>query len=356
MVYTNSMEERLASSFGNVHFPQRTSFIKKLRYVSFIITDGIIFCSLLIFLVWIFNIPIIEIFLFQELTLLPFSSVLFIIASIPLLFGAKRHLLNSSDDTEKEVYPIWHTWVPIFFAATTAIVGFINMTLLSNGALAFLQISFFEGVCFFLLGLALIPPFTRLPHRFHITQFLIFLVSGLNIFIILEHTYQLLSPNPMQHMITVPLASALFLACFSFGILIRWSNRGFLGNFTLNSTGSLFALRLFLINLIAAPVVGFAILASLQNTAFNIYQILSVVVVCFTFISCLLLWMNVKLLYSYELEHLLMRESLRTHNIDLTTEKEELRKNMLQLEQEKQQYLNKLDTQNTWRDMVDTLA
>lgn len=49
-----------------------------------------------------------------------------------------------------------------------------------------------------------------------------------------------------------------------------------------------------------------------------------------------------------------MRESLRAHNIDLTAEEEALRKRIARVEQEKQQYLDKLSSENILQDVVDT--
>jgi hypothetical protein len=351
------MQEIPTHSFANIHFPQRTNLIKKLRYVSFIINDIILIASVLVFLVWIFNLQGINVFLFRNLTIFPFSSVLFLFSGIVLLFGAKRHLMRTHEETEKEEYPWWNTWIPIFLAAITAALGLINLVQFNNiGVLSLFRVSPAEGLCFFLVGLGLIPPFTRILHRFHITQFIIFIVSGLNIFIILEYLFQLFSSSPMQHIVDIPPATTLAFAVFCFGILLRWSNRGFLGNFTLDSTASTFALRLFLINLLAIPLIALFVLTIMQKTSYNMYQVLSVVVVCFTVISCSILWINVKLLYTYELEHLLMRESLRIHNIDLTAEQEELRKRMVQLVEEKQQYLDKLSTQDSLRDLVDKLG
>lgn len=357
MVYTKSMQEMpTANLFENINFPRQISLIKTLRYVSFAVNDFILFLGFFIGFVWIFRIPGAYEKLFHKLHIYPFSSVLFLLSGAVLLFGAKRHLISSHKDAEKDESPWWNTWIPITLAAITAVFGFINLAQLSHaGLLSFFRISPFGGLCFFLTGLALIPPYTRILHRFHITQLFMFIISGLGIFVIWENVYQMFSPLPMQHIISIPLPTAFTLTLFSFGILIRWSNRGFLGNFTLDSTSSIFAFRLFLIQLISAPLIAFFVLALLQHTSYNMYQILTVIVVLSLFISSTLLWFNVKLLYRYDLEHLLMRESLKSHNIDLTTEKEDLRKKMIQLEQEKQQYADKLNTQVVWQDMADTL-
>ncbi len=343
-------------SFENIHFPQRTILIKRLRIVSFFINDFVLALSFLVLAVWIVGPSAMRTFLFQNLHISPFIAILFICSGAPLLFGAKRHLIQAGKNTEKEEYPWWNTLFPIFFAGLTALLGIFNVAHFENvGVLSFVQVSPYEGVCFLLIGLALIPPFTRILHRFHVTQLLIFVVSSLNVFVVLEYIFQLFSPFAPGQIVFASIPVALTFIIFCFGIQLRWSNRGFFGNLTLDSIGSVFAFRLFAINLLAAPLFAFVVLMLFHNAHYNMYQILTLIVVGFTSISCTILWANARLLYKYELEHLLMRESLRAHNIDLTSDKEALSKRMSQIEQEKQQYIDKLNTQNTLRDVTDTL-
>lgn len=345
------------NSFADVHFPQRTALIKKLRFVSFLINDFILISSVFMLVIWSLRIPVLVDLFFTRFAALPFASVLFILTGLALLFGAKRHVMSVQDTQKDASLPWWNTWIPVLLATLTAIFGFINfLHLTHDGVLSLFRTSSFGGLCFFLSGLALIPPFTRILHRFHITQFLMFMISGLAIFIILENIYQLFSGHTIEHIFFVPLPTALTFALFGFGILLRWSNRGFFGNFTLDSVGSMFALRLFMVHLLSAPLITMGILFFTQYMHYNMYQVLAIIVVCLTSTSLFLVWINVKLLYRYDLEHLLMRESLKAHNIDLQAEKEDLRKNMARLEQEKQQYLDKLNTQNTLQTITGELG
>lgn len=344
-------------SFENINFPRQTGLIKKLRYVSFFINDIVLLVSIFVFIAWVAHLPVIAEYLFENLKIYPMVSILFILCGSSLLFGAKRHHINSHHDTEKDDSPWWQTWIPITLAVITAVIGFMNVFQVTNSEfLSFFHTSPFAGFCFSLIGLALIPPFTQISHRFHFTQFCIFFVSGLTVFSVLETIYQFFAPVHAQHIVFVPLPTALGFVMFCFGILIRWSNRGFFGNFTLDSTVSTFALRLFLINLIGVPLIAFVALSMIPTTSLNMYQILTIIVACSTFISSLLLWINVKLLYKYEFEHLLMKESLRVHNIDLATEQETLQKKLAQLEQDKQEYVEKLNTQDTLRTIVDSVG
>lgn len=340
--------------FTEIHFPRQISLIKRLRYFSFIINDITIFTSLFTLIVAVTNIPILRILIFHTLGVFPFTPVLFIFSSIVLFFGAKRHQIDTHYDAEVEKRPWWEFGIPLLFAAIVAVVGFIDLIGFTNtGIVSIFHASSYTGFCFFLLGFALIPPYTRLPHRFHITQLLIFVVSALNVFIVLESAYQLFSAHLLQQIVSVSLPVAFSFVFFSFGILFRWSNRGFIGNFTLDSTASVFAFRVFMINLISAPLIAFIVLFILQKTSYNVYQILSIVAIITTVTSSLLLWINVKLLYGHELEHLLMRESLRAHNVDLVKEEETLKERMGELQQEKQEYREKLDSQSAWQDVAE---
>ena len=340
--------------FTTIHFPRQISLIKKLRYVSFIINDIALVVSLFTLIVAVTNFPVLRRLIFHTLAVFPFTPVLFIFSSIVIFFGAKRHQIDTHYDSEVEKRPLWNFAIPLFFAVIVTAVGFINFTNITNtGIVSIFRSSQYTGFCFFLLGLALIPPYTRLPHRFHITQLFIFIVSALNMIVLLERVYQLFSSHPMQQIVPVSLPVAFSFVFFCFGLLLRWPNRGFIGNFTLDVTASVFAFRVLMINLISAPLIAFIVLFALQKTSYNLYQVLSIVVIISTVTSSLLLWINVKLLYGHELEHLLMRDSLRNHNVDLVKEEETLKKRMDELQQEKEEYQEKLDSQSAWQDVAE---
>ncbi len=344
-------------AFQDIHFPRQISIIKKFRYISFIINDITLVVAFLAILIWLTNFFDLKTMLFQKLGVYPFTPILFIFSGIPLLFGAKRHLINTHFDAEKEERPWWVFGVPLLFAVIIAGIGFLNFISLTNGGVfSLFHTSSYTGFCFFLIGLALIPPFTAIPHRFHATQLLIFFVSGINVFMVLESIYQMLSPLPVQHVLQFSLPVAFSFIFFCFGVLLRWMNRGFFGNFTLDSTASTFAFRMLMIHLFSAPVVALIVLFIMKNSSYNMYQILAIIVVFFTVTSSLLLWINIKLLYQHELEYLLMRESLRAHNVDLKKEEEALQKSMEQLELDNQQYVKKLNSQQAWQDAADRMG
>ena len=340
--------------FTSIHFPRQISLIKKLRYISFIINDLTLLVSLVTLLVWVINVSFLQTLIIHTLGVNPFTPVLFIFSGIVVLFGAKRHLIDTHYDAEVDKRLWWEFGIPLFFAVLVAVIGLIDFADVTHaGLLAVFHSSAYTGFCFFLLGLALIPPYTRILHRFHITQLLLLIVSAINVFVVLERMYQIFTPHPVQQIVPVSMPVALSFVIFCLGLLLRWPNRGFIGNFTLDATASVFAFRVFIINLISTPIIAFIVLFILRKTSYNEYQILSIVAVIATVASSMLLWYNVKLLYGHELEHILMRESLRAHNVDLTKEEEELQKRMDQLEQEKKEYKDKLDSQSAWQEVSD---
>jgi hypothetical protein len=348
-------DDSVTKTFETIQFPRRIVLIDRLRQISFIVNDITIAVSFLTLFIWVTNLFGIRYFIFQLQALHPFTPVLFIFSGIPLLFGAKTHLANNNATIEK--LPRWVYTIPIFFAVITGIFGLLNFLHLTFfGLITVFHIAPFTGFCFFLIGLALIPPFTQIHHRFHITQFLIFIISGLNVYVILENMYQIFSPSPVQHVFNVSLLTAYCFVFFCSGLLLRWSNRGFMGNFTLDSTASIFALRIFILNLFSAPIIALIVLFLMQHLHYNMFIILTIVVICFAFISSLTLWMNVKILYGHELEHLLMRESLRSHNIDLTKEQKDLQNKIGFLEEEKNDYLDKLKNESRWMDAAEKLG
>lgn len=340
-------------SLASIHLPQRKTVTKRLQELSFILNDIVLAAAFLFLVLWIihahvFNFPVLVFF-----RVYPLASVLFIFSGLSLLFSAKKHVFNPQTNTKIVENP-WSTWIPILLGTLTAALGLLNVTHLNNGTiLQGLYLSQYGGFCFFLIGLALIPPHTTIPHRFHITQALVFTVLFINSFTILETFYQLLSAQPIQHIIFVPLGTAILFAFFCIGVICRWSNRGFFGNFTLDTMDSTLALRLLVINLFTAPLIGFGILFLTQNSGYNIYQIATLIITCITIVSIFLGWINIKFLYKYDLEHFLMRESLRVHNIDLKMEKASEEAKSAQLAEEKQKVVDKLSYQSKFRDVAE---
>ena len=154
-------------SVNNLEFPRQIQLIKRLRFLSFLINDVVLVGSIGAILYLLIQSLGITLPLLSNIKYQPITPVLFVFTSITLLFGAKRHQLNSERNTEKESRPWYIIWIPIMLAEITALVGFLNMlSLMRDGLPSFLYLSPFSGFCFFLIGLSLIPPFTGIRHRF----------------------------------------------------------------------------------------------------------------------------------------------------------------------------------------------
>lgn len=337
----------------DIHLPQRKALTSRLQQLSFIINDIILAISLLALLGWCSSLFFKRTTIIETLHVYPFAFVQFLLVGSSLLFSAKRHFFNPKDNTLVK-QPGWTIIAPILFAAMAAVFGFIDFSHL-NQVFPAVSTTAFSGFCFFIIGLALIPPHTRLPHRFHITQFLVFGVLVVNLFTVLENVFQVLSSQPFQHIMIVPLPTAFIFVLFCLGILWRWSNRGFFGNFTIASDDSVLALRSLLANFISTPTIAFIVLAITRNSSYNVYQIVTLVITGIALVTALIIWINIKVLYKHDLEHYLLKESLRVHNVDLTLEKKAQEVKMKELDQEKQRYLEKLNYQNTFQNVAERL-
>lgn len=82
----------------------------------------------------------------------------------------------------------------------------------------------------------------------------------------------------------------------------------------------------------------------------------AIIVVLFMVLSAFLAWLNLKLLYQHELEHFVMQEELRIHNINLQLSNEDLAAKMQELETTRKQYASKLTYQDNFRDLAETLG
>jgi hypothetical protein len=342
-------------SFKGIYLPKRKLLTDRLQIASFAINDTVLIISISFLFVWFINIFGGNIVLPDQFSISPLGRMLFIFSSISVFFSAKKHIYSPDQKHLKRL--TWILLIPIFFASITALFGFLSFTRLTSlFGMPFVQTTQYSGFCFFLIGLALIPPFTRISHRFHVTQALLFIVIALNAIVILESVYQTLSPFPMQQIFSVPLITAILLSLFCFGILCRWSNRGFVGNFTLDSVDSILALRLVLVIFVFVPLIGFLVLLLTQNTLYNVYEVVTLIVVFITITSFTILWINIQLLYNYDLEYFLMKEALRVYNIDLKLGKEKLEKEKGEIEKTNEEYRGKLNNQKQLEIITEGLA
>jgi hypothetical protein len=346
-------------SLSGIHLPARHTLVRRLKKASFIINDSIL-CISAVFLVGsIVHFRLFENVLGGFLKISPLIILLFMLAGIILLFSAKE-LVSNQQSKKKHVLKSLVGLIPVFCSGIVLLVGFINifrMDFNGNVLIDGSQITPLIGFNFYLIGFALIFPYVKFTHRFHFSQLLLFIVIMLNSVTILCYMYQNLSPFIVRQNL-IPLNVAMLTALFCIGVLLRWSNRGFFGSFTNDSFSSLFALRLLLINAVVTPIIGFITLLITKHGFYNndVYQQVALVVVMVVMTSTVLAWFNIKALYQFELEHFVMKETLRIHNIDLKSDVNDKEEEVEVLEITKQKYLDALNHEDALKNLTERLS
>lgn len=332
-------------SLAGVHLPERKLLTTRLEKISFYLNDIVLFSSVIALVASIFAISLFKNFLFGFFVFPPVVAVMFLLTGTTILFSAKYYIKELKSSIASS------TLIPLFFSGMSSCLGLLSIITDFWRSL----IPAMVGFNFLLLGLAAMLLHTRVTHRFHITQLLTFSVLVLNAITILGYIYQLLSYSFATPLIPIPLNIALLTSVLCYSMLLRWSNRGFFGNFTADCLSSIFALRLLVINMILMPFIGFITLALTKNEA-NIYIVVALLVLLLTVVAATLAWFNMKLLYKYELEHFTMREALRVHNIALTLDKKTQDVKLIELEETKKEYQDKLNHQDKLKNVLDALG
>jgi len=191
------------------------------------------------------------------------------------------------------------------------------------------------GGFFTAMGISFAVSQSKVGHRFQLVQsiyLLLIVVSGV---VVLGFAYKDTGFNFMSAGV-----ACLFGLTGIVGI-VKWPNRGFMGIFCADTTSTKYALRILVLKIGLIFVSSLLILAGVKGMIFF--------VVFLAFLSVFLAWFNIKLLYKFELEHFLMKEALRVNNISIQMSMEEL-------EKEKGKYVNKLNYQDKYREMAESLG
>jgi hypothetical protein len=218
----------------------------------------------------------------------------------------------------------------------------------------FQLVTFGMGFGFAPIGLALVLPHTKVDHRFHYVHFLAYLSLVMNCAAILGFAYQWLSPLKFQ-LVYVPPDIAAISVFLSMAALFKWPARGLVGVFTSDSVSSMYALRLLFINVIVILLTGLVTLAGAKVGMYSPGEAVMMFAVALVVISTTLAWVNVRLLYRFELERLVMKEELRVHNISLKLGNEELTNNVTRLKETNEEYAGKLSHRDKYGDIIGSL-
>ena len=242
-------------------------------------------------------------------------------------------------------------------SVTTLAFAFLVMALLLDGGLVlifggsvlvsgvvmtFLLSEPVTGGCFLVFSLALLLSQTKMWHRFSLAQMLFFFVLIISGMSILEFMYRFfLAVKPTTGLVFVPFGTAIIFGLAGVAGLFKWPNRGFMAIFCADTLSTKYALRLLAVKTGLIFTSSFLMLAGTEG--------MIIFVILLGVISAFLAWLNIKLLYKFDLEHFLMKEALRVNNISIQMSMEDL-------EKEKGKYINKLNYQDKYRDVVESLS
>jgi len=321
-------------SLRKIHLPENKKLTGILQKLSLLI-------SLLVFIIGIVT-----------LFFSPIIAAVFILASVPLFIEGKlEHPFQSKSNVPKYLKLCFHVAsilcsILVFLSGILFIFGF--------GLIYKEQINLSIGFSFLLIGLALILLRTKASIRFHVVQLCIFVILVINSMAILGYLYLQLSPVKLNVPYT-PLSLAITFVMLCFAILLRWPARGLMGMFTTDSISSMFALELLVVNIVIIFILGFVSLVGVRLGIYASYEATAVLIMLLIVLTIILAWINIRLLYRFELERFVMKEELRVHNIDLRLGNEELVGKMTELQETTKEYADKLSNQEKYKDVIGSL-
>jgi ABC-type transport system involved in cytochrome bd biosynthesis fused ATPase/permease subunit len=117
----------------------------------------------------------------------------------------------------------------------------------------------------------------------------------------------------------------------------------------------MFAIELLIANIIITFILGFITLVGVRIGIYAQYEATAVLIVLLIVLTIIFSWINIRLLYRFELERFVMKEELRVHNIDLKLGNEELADKMTKLQETTKEYADKLSNQEKYKDVTSNL-
>jgi hypothetical protein len=282
----------------------------------------------------------------------PVIGFVVILASIPLFIEGKLDYPLQAKKNLPEYLKKTLLLVSVLCSALVFLAGIIfifspNLTYVK-------QINLSIDLSFLLIGLGLVLSRTKFPNRFKLIQSFTFAILIINFTVILKYLYLQLAPVGANISHT-PLSLEITLVLLCLAILLRWPARGLMGMFTTDSISSLYALKLLILNVLAIFILGFIILAGIRMGTFALYEAIAILITLLIVLAVAFAWINIRLLYRFELERFVMREELRVHNISLKLGNEDLASKMTELLETNKEYVDKLNNQEKYKDVVSSL-
>jgi hypothetical protein len=317
-------------SLTKIHLPENkklTNALQKFSLVISLLVLGLGFLSL-------FSTPII--------------AVILILAVMPLFLESKLGPFQQINKILKTSC----LFASVLCAIAVVLTGIVFM--FGTGLNYAKQINLSIGFSFLLIGLALILPRIKAPTRFHAVQLFAFIIFVINFMAILGFLYLQLSPVNTNVPYT-PLSLAMSFVLLCAAILLRWPARGLMSMFTTDSISSMFALELLSVNIVITFILGFFALVGVRIGVYASYEATAVLIMLLIVLTIAFAWINIKLLYRFELERFVMKEELRVHNIDLKLGNEELVGKMTELQEKTKDYADKLSNQERYKDITQNM-
>lgn len=213
------------------------------------------------------------------------------------------------------------------------------------------QSNFFYGfaLCFF--GVSMVLRFTRLIHRHHFSQLILFFTILLIALSFYKFVYVAISTQSLITQANSLIHSALFIICCQ-SLLLSKPDRGFLGMLTLDSPSSRLALRFLVYLIVVPPVMSFTLLVAGYLKLFDKELTIPLLIIFLNLMSLTVNWLNMKLLYKFERERYLIGEALRVNNIQLEIESEDLNVRVSKLQKEKDDVIRKVNNSQSLQEIV----
>jgi hypothetical protein len=210
------------------------------------------------------------------------------------------------------------------------------------------------GVCFTVISFSLFLAKIKFSSRYYVLDLMLFLVLISSVFFSLENVYVFLSSaKPILSL--MPLYTSFSLAFLSLSVLFIWPDRGFMDVFTADAVSNKYSLRILFISVFISCVSGALIILGIEQGAYSPFEAIGIFAVVYIVLSVILIWINLRFLYTSELERFLMKEELRVHNISVNLSNEDLINKMVELEGDKNEYAKKLSYQKKVMDISENL-
>ncbi len=323
----------------NIHLPSHRLSIRVARRISVIGGIIIALSASIIFFGWLLKID----FLFTF-----FGNNLFNLPTVIALAGCSLTIFfyNSTKKT-----------LLIFLSFINLGIGLVTVLIYFFHPLSFLAIAsamnLRAGLIFVLLGYSLLISISRMHHRFHYSQLILFIALFLGLFGFLDSLYQLISTGQFISGGENSLVGSMlfFILCQSF--LLAKSNRGFLGLFTTDTNSSKLARFSLIYYAILPSTLGILFLIEEKIGFLSSNGRLAFLILTLMLISVIITWINIKVLYPSEVENYLTKEALRINNITLELDTKDLSSKMDEVEKSKKDLADKLNNRDTLFDYID---